>query len=104
MLRTIWPSARVGAHIERRRSRSGGEDVTITYVIIKTQDRKWIGDGNDVMPGSVGLRILGDFWKKEVSWDLNLDEEGWLFEPRRGESSWVYEMRRAWWGQMEQSA
>ena len=31
------------------------------------------GDGNDVMPGSDGLRILGDFWKKAVSWDLNLE-------------------------------
>ena len=31
------------------------------------------------MPGSDGLRILGDFWKKKaVSWDLNLDEESWF--------------------------
>ena len=29
-------------------------------------------DGNDVMPGSDALMILGDFWKKGVSWDLNL--------------------------------
>ena len=35
-LRTIQLSARVGAHIERRSSRSHGEDVTITDVIIKT--------------------------------------------------------------------
>ena len=39
-LRTIRLSARVGAHIERRCSRSFGEDVTITDVIIKTPDRK----------------------------------------------------------------
>ena len=24
------------------------------------------GDVNDVMPGSDGLRILGDFWKKQL--------------------------------------
>ena len=48
------------------------------------------------MPGSDGLRILGDFWKKAVSWDLKLDEASW--DPNLGESSWVYEMRRAWWG------
>ena len=51
------------------------------------------GDVNEVMPRSDGLRILGDFWKKVVSWDLKLDE-----------ASWVYDMHRAWWGQMEQSA
>ena len=39
-LRTIRLSAWVGAHIERRCSRSCGEDVTITDVIIKTPDRK----------------------------------------------------------------
>ena len=39
-LRTIRLSARVGAHIERMCSRSRGEDVTITYVIIKSPDRK----------------------------------------------------------------
>ena len=81
--RTIRLSARVGAHIERRCSRSRGEDVTITDVIIKTPDRKWAGDVNDVMLESDGLRILGDFWK-----------ENQLVEIRR----------RALWGQMEQSA
>ena len=40
-LRTIRLSARVGAHTERRCSRSPGEDVTIIDVIIKTPDRKW---------------------------------------------------------------
>ena len=39
-LTTIWLSARVGAHIEHRCSRSRGEDVTITNVIIKTPDKK----------------------------------------------------------------
>ena len=39
-LRTIRLSARVGAHIERRRSHSCGEDVTITDVMIKTPDRE----------------------------------------------------------------
>ena len=60
-LRTIRLSARVGAHIERKCSLSRGEDVTITDVIIKTPDRNGTGDVNDVMPGSDGLRILGDF-------------------------------------------
>ena len=41
-LRTIRLSARVGAYIERRCSRSRGEELTITDVIIKTPDRKWI--------------------------------------------------------------
>ena len=36
--RTIRLSARVEAHIDRRCSRSRGEDVTITDVIIKTPD------------------------------------------------------------------
>ena len=31
--------------------------------------RNVTGDVNDAMPGSDGLRILGDFWKKGVSWD-----------------------------------
>ena len=39
-LRTIQLSARVGAHIERRCSRSCWEDMTITDVIIKTPDKK----------------------------------------------------------------
>ena len=40
-LRTNRFSARAGAHIECRCSRSCAEDVTITDVIIKTPDRKW---------------------------------------------------------------
>ena len=39
-LRTIRLSARAGAHIEFRCSRSSAEDVTITDVIIKTPDEK----------------------------------------------------------------
>ena len=57
-LRTVQLSARVGAHIEPRGSRSRRENVTITDVIIKTPDRKWTGDVNDVIPGSDGL----GFW------------------------------------------
>ena len=62
-LTTIRLSAWVGAHIQCRFSRSRGEDVRITYVIIKILDRKLIGGGgvNDVMPRSDELRILGDF-------------------------------------------
>ena len=47
---------RAGAHIEYS-SYSRAEDMTITNVIIKTPDRKWDWGGNDVMPGSDGLRI-----------------------------------------------
>ena len=37
------------------------EDVTIINVIIKTPDRICDWGANDVMLGSDGLRILGDF-------------------------------------------
>ena len=58
-----------------------------------------MGDVNDVMPGSDGLRILGDFWKKnQLRFGPGRSEL--IFEPRRGQTSGVYEMRR----QMEQSA
>ena len=77
-LRTIRLSAQVGAHIERRCSRSHGEDVTITDVIIKTPDRKWTGDVNDVIPGGDGVRIF--LLKKTLSWDLRLDETSWLLD------------------------
>ena len=80
-LRTIRLSARVGAHIERRCSRSRGEDVTITDVIIKTRIENVTGDVNDVMPVSDGLRILGDFWKKELveiwSWTKRVNFWTW---------------------------
>ena len=46
-------------------SHSCAEDMTITIVIIKTPDRKWFWDGNDVMPGSDGLRIWW-FWKRRL--------------------------------------
>ena len=90
-LRTIWLSARVGAHIERRCSCSCWEDMTITDVIIKTWNRKWDWGCDEVMPGSNGLRILGDFWKKAVSWDLHLDKASWfssLDEARPVGSTW----------------
>ena len=61
--RTIRLSARAGAHIECRFSRSSAEDVTITNVIIKPPDRKWDWGLNDVMPGSNGLEILVIFEK-----------------------------------------
>ena len=98
-LRTIQLSAHVGAHIECRCSRSRGEDVTITDVIIKTPDRIRTGDVKDVMPGSDGLRILGDFWKKAVSWDKRLDEASWFLD--RGEASPVMDYgmtARCWVG------
>ena len=92
-LGTIRLSAQVGTHIERRCSRLRMENVTITDVIIRTPDRKWTGDVNDIMPRSDGLRILGDFWKKTVSWDLKLDEASWF--SNRGEARPVGSMRCA---------
>ena len=83
-LRSIRLSNQVEAHIERWCSRSCGEDVTITDVIIKILDKKWTGDVNDVMPGSDGLWIWGDFWKNAVSWDLKLDEASWFLDLGEG--------------------
>ena len=40
---------------------------------------------NDVMPGSDGLRIWGDFWKKAVCWDLRQDKASW--DSNLGEAS-----------------
>ena len=111
-LRTIWLSACAGAHIECRCSHSRGDDVTITDVIIKTPDRKWTGDVNDVIPGNDGLRILGDFWKKAVSWDSDSEPgspEELRSEPRRvqlglrgahafvGSASWDLTLDEAGW-------
>ena len=45
------------------------------------------------MPGSDGLRILSDFWKERVSWDLNLDEVSWFLD--LGEASPVGSTRCA---------
>ena len=56
--RTIRLSARVGAHIECRCSRSCAEDVTITNVIRKTPDRKCDWGVNDVISGNDGLGFL----------------------------------------------
>ena len=39
---------------------------------MKTPDRKWTVDLNDIIPRSDGLRILE--FEKTVSWDLGLDE------------------------------
>ena len=57
-LRTIRLSARAGAHIECRCSRSHVEDMTITDVILKTPDGKWDWGMIDVMPRSDGLGFL----------------------------------------------
>ena len=93
-LRTIRLSARVGAKIKRRCSRSRREDVTITDVIIKILDRKCDWGCEWRYAGSDGLRILGDFWKKKtVSWDLNLDEASWFLD--LGEASPVGSTRCA---------
>ena len=62
-LRTIRLSARAGALIECRCSRSCTVDVTIPNGIIKTPDEKCDRDMNDVMPGSEGLGILVIFDK-----------------------------------------
>ena len=85
-LRTIRLSARAGAHIECRFSRSRAEDVTITDVIIKTPDRKWVWDVNDLMHRSDGLRILVIFEKRsELRSDAGRSEL--RFGPGRGQSS-----------------
>ena len=86
-LRTIRLSARAGAHIECRCSRSCAEDVTITDVIIKTPDRKWkTGVVNDVRSGSNRLRILVIFEKSsQLRSDAGRSELG--FGPGRGQSS-----------------
>ena len=65
-LRTIRLSARVGAHIERRCSRSRREDVTITYVIIKNPDRKWLGMWMTSCPEVKGWGFWVIFEKKQL--------------------------------------
>ena len=57
-LRNIRLSARAGAHIECRCSRSCAEDVTITDVIIKTPDGKLPGMLMTSCPEAMGW----DFW------------------------------------------
>ena len=88
-------SIRLSAHIECRCSRSRAKDVTITNVIIKTPDRKWVCGVKDVMLGSDGLGFLVIF-EKAVSWDLTLSEASW--DSDLGESSWVYGMCHAFGG------
>ena len=82
-LRTILLSARAGIHIERRCSRSLGEDVTITDVIIKTPDRNETGVRMTSCPEAMGWDSWW-VWKKAVSLDFNL-EVSW--DPKRGEAS-----------------
>ena len=104
-LRTIRLSARVGAHIERRYSRSRGGGMTITDVMIKTPDRKrdWGCEWRHARKR--WAEDLGWFFeKKTVSWDLNLDEASWLFGPGRSQSSYGLWDARALLGLMEQSA
>ena len=102
---TIQHSARAGAHIEYS-SRSPGEDVTITNVIIKPPDRKWDWGMNDVMPGINGLGILVIFenqlvkiwrWTKRVeisTWARPVEIWSWM----RRVQFVVYGMRRAFVG------
>ena len=61
------------------------EDMTITYVIIKTPDRNETGVWITSCPEAMGW----EFWwflKKAVSWDLNLGEASWFLS--LGEASW----------------
>ena len=59
---------------------------------------------NKVMPGSDGLRILGDFFKKKQLVEIRTWAK-WVdfFGPGRDQSSGVYEIRRALLDQMELS-
>ena len=75
-LRTFRLSAQVGEHIERRCSRSRGEDVTITDVIIKPPDRNELGMWMMSCPEAMGWDSWV-FWKKQ--WDLRLDEPSWIW-------------------------
>ena len=80
-LRTVRLSARVGAHIEHRCSRSCREDVTITDDIIKTPDRKWNWGCEWCHAQKRWADDFGWFFKKKLSWDLKLEEL--KSEPRR---------------------
>ena len=77
-LRTIRLSARLGAHIECRCSRSRGEDVTITDLIIKNLDRKCNRGCEWRHARKRWAKDFGWFLKKAVSWDLNRDEASWF--------------------------
>ena len=90
-LRTFRLSARVGAHIERRCSRSRGEDGTITDVIIKTPDRKcdWGWEWRHARKRWAG--ILGYFEKSS-----ELRSEPWrvqLFAMGCARVGWVSKLR-----------
>ena len=69
-LRTNRLSARAGAgaHIERRCSRSSGEDETLTDVIIKTLDRKWDWGCEWCHAWKRWAEDFGWFLKKKASW------------------------------------
>ena len=83
-LRTFRLSTRVGAHIERRCSRSHGQDVTISDVIIKPRIGNRTGDMNEIMPGNDGLGFLG-ILKKAVGWDFEIGRSESRSELKRGE-------------------
>ncbi len=96
--------------------------MTITDVIIKTPDRKWDWDENDVMPGSEGLGMLvilkkssllrSDAGRSELRSDAGRSElrsdagrSELRFEAGRGESSlWPTECAARLLGQMGRSA
>ena len=97
-LRTVRLSARAGAHIEYRCSRSRAENVTPTNVIIKTPDRKWDWSVNDVMPRSDELRILVILEKKQLvdirRWSKRVEIWSWM----KPVQFVAYGMRRAFVG------
>ena len=65
-LRTVWLSARAGAHIDCRYSHLCAEDGTITNVIIKTPDRKLDWGCEWCHAWKQGAENFGDFWKKQL--------------------------------------
>ena len=96
-LRTFRLSARVGAHIERRCSRSCGEDVTITDVIIKPPDRKWDWGCEWRHSRKWWAGILGYFEKScELRFETGRNELG--FESGRGQSTCLLRDARAFVG------
>ena len=74
-------------HIKHGCSRSRGEDVTITDVIIKTPDRKCDWGCEWRHARKRWTEDFGWFFKKAVSWDLKLDEACWFLD--LGEASRV---------------
>ena len=77
-LRTIRLGARLGAHIDRRCSRSRGNDVTITDVIIRTPDRKMrLGMWMTSYPEAMGWGFWAIFENKQLveiwTWTKRVD-------------------------------